>query len=127
PLYQTGFGVLNAYSNGMRQTADVAFNADPNTGYSVYFNRSWSQLGGTSFGAPQWAAIFALVNQAHGGRIGAGGPSLYGLANNSPAQLYPAFHDTSEGNNGYYPSVTFWDYPTGWGSPDVWNLMRDLQ
>lgn len=127
PLYQTGFGVLNAYSNGMRQTADVAFNADPNTGYSVYFNRSWSQLGGTSFGAPQWAAIFVLVNQAHGGRIGAGGPSLYGLANNSPAPLYPAFHDTSEGNNGYYPSVTFWDYPTGWGSPDVWNLMRDLQ
>jgi kumamolisin len=127
PLYQTGLGVLNAYSNGMRQTADVAFNADPNTGYSVYFNRSWWQLGGTSFGAPQWAGIFALVNQAHGSRLGAGGPSLYGLANNNPAQIYPAFHDTSDGNNGYYPSVSFWDYPTGWGSPDVWNLVRDLQ
>jgi kumamolisin len=127
PSYQTGSGVFNAYSNGMRQTADVAFNADPNTGYSVYFNRSWWELGGTSFGAPQWAAIFALVNQAHGSRVGAGGPSLYGLANNSPAQIYPAFHDTSAGNNGYYPSVSSWDYPTGWGSPDVWNLVRDLR
>jgi kumamolisin len=127
PSYQTGLGVLNAYSNGMRQTADVAFDADPNTGYSVYFNRSWWEMGGTSFGAPQWAAIFALVNQAHGTRIGAGGPSLYGLANNSPAQTYPAFHDTSAGNNGYYPSAGFWDYPTGWGSPDVWNLVRDLK
>jgi kumamolisin len=105
----------------------VAFNADPNTGYSVYYNRSWWEYGGTSFGAPQWAAIFALVNQARGGRVGTGGPSLYGLANNSPAQTYPAFRDTSTGNNGYYPSVTFWDYPTGWGSPDVWNLVRDLQ
>ncbi len=127
PSYQTGPGVYNAYSNGMRQTADVAFNADPNTGYSVYFNRSWWEMGGTSFGAPQWAAIFALVNQAHGIRIGAGGISLYGLANNSPAQTYPAFHDSSTGANGYYPSTGLWDYPTGWGSPDVWNLVRDLQ
>jgi kumamolisin len=127
PSYQTGFGVSNAYSNGMRQTADVAFDADPNTGYSVYFNRSWSEYGGTSFGAPQWAAIFALVNSAHGARVGAGGPTLYGLANNSPVQTYPALHDTSAGNNGYYSSVSFWDYPTGWGSPDVWNLVRDLQ
>ncbi len=127
PLYQTGPGVLNSYSNGMRQTADVAFDADPNTGYSVYFNRSWWEYGGTSFGAPQWAAIFALVNQNHGSRIGAGGQSLYGLANNKPLQTYPAFHDTSSGNNGYYPSVSSWDYPTGWGSPDVYNLVRDLK
>jgi kumamolisin len=126
PTYQTGLGVLNAYSNGMRQTADVAFNADPATGYPIYFNRSWWQFGGTSFAAPQWAAIFALVNHAHGGRIGAGGPAIYGLANNAE-QLYPAFRDTSAGNNGYYSSVSFWDYPTGWGSPDVWNLVRDLQ
>ncbi len=124
PSYQVGTIAQN--SNAMRQTADVAFDADPNTGYSVYFNRSWYEYGGTSFGAPQWAAIFALVNQNHGGRIGAGGPTLYGLANN-PLQTYPAFHDTSSGNNGYYPSVSSWDYPTGWGSPDVWNLVRDLQ
>lgn len=127
PSYQSGPGVLNSYSNGMRQTADVAFNADPNTGYSVYFNRSWWEYGGTSFGAPQWAAIFALANSAHGGRLGAGGPTLYGLANNIPAQTYPAFHDTSAGNNGYYPSASSWDYPTGWGSPEVWNLVRDLE
>ncbi len=127
PWYQTGPGVQNSYSNGMRETADIAFDADPNTGYSVYFNRSWSEYGGTSFGAPQWAAIFAVVNQNHGGRIGAGGPTLYGLANNNPAQTNPAFHDTSSGNNGFYPSVSSWDYPTGWGSPDVWNLVQDLK
>jgi len=127
PTYQTGSGVFNPYSNGMRQTADVAFNADPNTGYSVYFNRSWWEYGGTSFGAPQWAATFALANSAHGGRLGAGGPTLYGLANNSPAQTYPVFHDTASGNNGYYPSASSWDFPTGWGSPDVWNLARDLK
>ena len=127
PSYQTGFGVDNSYSNGMRQTSDVAFNADPSTGYSVYYRRSWWEYGGTSFGAPQWAAIFALVNQAHGSRIGMAGPTLYGLANNNPPQTNLAFHDTSVGNNGYYSSASSWDYPTGWGSPDVWNIMRDLQ
>jgi kumamolisin len=42
PAYQHGPGVTNVYSNGARQVADIAFNSDPSTGYSVYYNGSWS-------------------------------------------------------------------------------------
>jgi kumamolisin len=124
PTYQTGPGVSNS---GKRQTSDIAFNANPSTGYPVYFNGSWAQYGGTSFGAPHWAAIFALVNSAHGNRIGAAGPTLYGLANNQPVQKLTAFHDIVNGSNGHYTAGTTWDAPTGWGSPDVNNLVQDLK
>jgi kumamolisin len=124
PTYQTGQGVPNS---GKRATSDIAFNANPSTGYPVYFNGSWAKYGGTSFGAPQWAAIFALVNNSHGKRIGAAGPTLYGLANNQPAQTYPAFNDIVSGNNGHYTAATTWDAPTGWGSPNVLNMVQALK
>lgn len=128
PAFASGPGVSNAYSNGYRQVADVAFDADPATGYPVYFNGSWYEYGGTSFGAPQWAAIFALVNGARGSApvLGAAGPNLYGLANGRLAQPYPAFNDILIGMNGYYYASAGWDYATGWGSPQVWNLVQDL-
>ena len=124
PSYQTGPGVP---INGKRQTTDIAFDANPSTGYPVYFNGSWAEYGGTSFGAPHWAAIFALANNAHGKRIGAAGPTLYGLANNRPVQTHPAFHDVLTGNNGHYSAAITWDVPTGWGTPDVGNLVQDLK
>jgi subtilase family serine protease len=127
PSYQQGPGVTNSYSNGLRQLADIAFNSDPDTGYSVYYNGSWSQWGGTSFAAPHWAAIFALANAAHGSRLGAAGPTLYGLANNNPPQTHPAFHDITSGDNGHYDALSYWDFPTGWGTPMVGNLILDLK
>ena len=78
------------------------------------------------FAAPQWAAIFALVNGARGAAIGAAGPNLYALANRTLAQSSPAFNDITIGLNGYYHAGADWDYVTGWGSPQVWNLVQDL-
>lgn len=119
----------NVYSNGYRQTADVAFDGDPATGYPVYFNGTWIECGGTSFGAPQWAAIFALVNGARGAAnaVGAAGPNLYALANGTLAQPYPAFSDIQYGLNGFYHAGAGWDFITGWGSPLVWNLVQDFR
>jgi len=126
PWFATGPGVSNASSNGNRQLADVAMDADPATGYPIYFNGSWIEYGGTSFAAPQWGAIFALVNGARGAAVGAAGPNLYALANGTLAQTYPAFNDISSGLNGYYQGTPGWDYVTGWGSPQVWNLVQDF-
>jgi kumamolisin len=36
PSWQIGTGVLNGFSNGMRQVPDVAADADPVTGFSIY-------------------------------------------------------------------------------------------
>lgn len=129
PFYQSGPDLVNGYSNGMRQAADVAFNSDPDTGYPVLFQNTWSEYGGTSFAAPAWAAIFALVNAARGstGPVGAASPNLYEMMNGGLAQPYPAFHDIVNGTNCYYAAVAGWDYATGWGSPDVANLVLDLE
>jgi kumamolisin len=126
PWFATGPGVSNPSSNGNRQVADVALNSDPATGYPVYFNGSWSEYGGTSFAAPQWAAILALVNGARGTQVGSAGPNLYALANGTLAPAYPAFNDITSGLNGYYQAGAGWDYVTGWGSPRVWNLVQDF-
>lgn len=128
PPFATAPGVSNDYSNGYRQVADVAFNANPLTGYPVYFNGGWIECGGTSLGAPQWAAIFAILNGARGSApaVGAAGPNLYALANGTMAEPYPAFNDITYGLNGYYSAGPGWDFVTGLGSPQVWNLVQDL-
>jgi subtilase family serine protease len=60
PSYQTSYG-LN-YSG--RAVPDVSYDANPSTGVSVCYNSNWYVCGGTSVGAPQWAAIYALAQAA---------------------------------------------------------------
>ncbi len=102
PSWQTGPGVQNSYSNGMRETPDVSLDADPNTGYPVYCtagsscsssggitggSSGWITVGGTSAAAPMWAAMIALTNEdaAHHGKsvVGFLNPSLYKIASGS--------------------------------------------
>ncbi len=134
--WQSGPGVQSQYSNGFRQVPDVTANGDPTTGYAVYCTVSnagcpatgWLSVGGTSSGAPFWAGSIALINQfllAQGkNRIGYANPVLYGLFN--AQQQFPAFHDVTKGNNLYYPATTGYDMASGIGSPDVYNIARDL-
>src|SRR5437868_12257089 len=94
PSWQTGPGVANSYSNGKRQVPDVALDADPQTGYSVYvtYNRStgWNVVGGTSAAAPAWAAFTGVYNQyaaAYGKpNLGYANSTLYSAG--SVAQAY---------------------------------------
>lgn len=84
---------------------------------------------GTSLAAPLWAGMLADINQYTSGfgRTGAGfiNPTLYYLGNHpSP---YAPFHDIADGSSNLtYTTKTGWDAVTGWGSPDAWNLARDM-
>ena len=114
-----------------RTNGDVSYNADLNTGYSVYdsnYNGSagWLQVGGTSAGAPQWAALVALANQgrATAGKTALTGstnvlPALYTWANaqytSTAASVY--FHDVTSGTAGSFSASTGYDLVTGVGSP----------
>ncbi|RDI41848.1 protease pro-enzyme activation domain-containing protein [Falsibacillus pallidus] len=128
PSFQSGPGVQNSYSNGKRQVPDVSADADPSTGYSIYSSGSWTVVGGTSAAAPLWAAIAALNNQyaaANGkGSLGQANPTLYQMFNTT--QTYPAFHDVTSGNNLYYPATAGYDMASGIGTPDAYNLIRDI-
>lgn len=129
PSYQSG---LNLSSRG---TPDVSYNAAIHGGVlvansSVLGVPVFFIVGGTSAGSPQWAAIVALANQLAGQPLGFLNPAIYKLAQTS---AYAGdFHDITVGNNqmpGTTPSEaagTGWDLASGWGTPNVANLLPDL-
>ena len=136
PTWQTGPGVKNQYSNGNRQVPDVSADADPASGYAVYCTVSasgcpstgWITVGGTSAAAPMWAGSTALINgylqQQGKSRMGFANPVLYGLANQQTQ--FPPFHDVTSGTNLFYPATSGYDEASGWGSPDIYNIARDI-
>ncbi|MDD3224462.1 MAG: Ig-like domain-containing protein, partial [Clostridium sp.] len=121
PSWQKG---LISSNNSNRMIPDVSLNANPNTGYSIYYGKSWYEAGGTSASAPEWAAIFALVDQSRKekgiGNIGFANPILYSLKNTS------AFNDVTSGDNGKYSCLTGYDMVTGIGSANVGQLVSAL-
>jgi subtilase family serine protease len=131
PAYQHDLAPINLH----RLVPDVSANADPETGYEVYCTGGsesctggWLKIGGTSAAAPLWAAITTDINQYleihHERPLGNANATFYKLA----TTVYPfvAFHDITEGNNLYYPAHVGYDLATGLGTPDAWNLARDV-
>lgn len=129
PKWQVGPGVSNGYSNGMRQVPDVSADADPLTGYRIYYSDSncsgsncWTVVGGTSAAAPFWAALIALGDQEGNRKLGFLNPALYALGQSAATD----FHDVTGGGNLYYQATPGWDYSTGLGSPDAAALIPAL-
>ena len=119
PDYQKTYAVPKA--NGMRAVPDVSYNADPASGYAVYkttgsSKNGWYTVGGTSAGAPQWAAIYAL---GHSATLAA----MYGDKASSSTLKF--FRDIASGSNGtckyYCDARKRYDYVTGLGSPQTVN------
>lgn len=132
------FGVpsfQNGLSLSTRGMADVSYNAAVDGGVLVYTTflgiPATFIVGGTSAGSPQWAAIIALINHARTGAghslLGYFNPILYGLTTKAAD-----FHDITVGNNkllGTHPgfsATSGWDLASGWGTPNVANLVTDL-
>ena len=110
PSYQTTYSIPRA--GGMRAIPDVSFDADPASGFSVIDNGTWETVGGTSAGAPQWAAITSLGS-------GANNPDFY--QDKSSANNAAYFRDIKSGTNGscgyFCTARAHYDYVTGLGSP----------
>jgi hypothetical protein len=121
PAYQQG-----VQNSGFRTTPDVAYDANPATGLVVVDSQNGGTyvVGGTSVGAPQYAALIAVADQA---RLALGQPPLtstqaltaiYGLAGD--------FRDITSGNTGLYSAHAGYDLATGMGSPRATQLIVDL-
>ncbi len=130
PTWQSGLNTTaNLGSASMRMTPDVSMDADPATGYPVYASGAWHAVGGTSCGAPIWAAFIGLVNQRRAAlsyaSLGYFNPIIYGVARGTGYATN--FHDISDGStNLYYPAQTGFDLTTGWGSFNGGNLYTTL-
>jgi subtilase family serine protease len=91
-------------------------------------------VGSATAGSPQWAGIFALANTARGfsakGPVGFANPGIYAIAQG--ANYLHDFHDITSGNNALvgtgigFAATAGFDLATGWGTPNVANLVADL-
>jgi subtilase family serine protease len=111
PSFQQGLG------DSMRDIVDISYDADVNTGVLVISNGGQFQVGGTSVGAPQWASLLALSDQAGSTTLGVVAYRLYKLA---------SYHDVTSGSNGFFSATIGWDYPTGLGSPNATSTVMQL-
>jgi kumamolisin len=126
PSWQTGIvpeSVNPGHGTG-RGVPDVCGDADPSSGYQIFYSGQANVVGGTSAVAPLWAGLIARINQKLGTPVGYFNPLLYSKFGKSTA-----FHDIVKGNNdttghvGGYSAGKGWDACTGWGSPDGTNLL----
>ena len=125
-----------------REVPDVSADADPATGYEIYWNgsgsdpinpRGWQAIGGTSAASPVWAAVMALADGSRdcaGGEVGMALPALYRAAGSDYAG---AFNDVRSGNNdfmgtnsGQFAATPGYDMASGLGSPNAGALIPGL-
>jgi subtilase family serine protease len=155
PTWQVGTGVP---ADGARDVPDVALDAanehDPylfcssdisytgvtgscSNGFLDATSKNLTTAGGTSFAAPIFGGILALINQQQNS-TGQGliNPTLYALAANA-TNYSKAFHDITTGNNDCsaggnfclvsgsssgYSAATGYDQASGLGTIDAYNL-----
>jgi subtilase family serine protease len=131
PAYQNNWISVVGSQRGI---PDIAWDADPNTGVAVYDSTpdqgqsGWFVVGGTSVGAPCWAALVALTDQ---GRVSPLSNSdvmtqLYNIAGTTGSSGYTTnFHDITSGSNGN-SALSGYDLVTGIGSPQANKLIPAL-
>lgn len=126
PGWQDNVGVPAAKgSEGGRGVPDVAGNADPQTGYSVFVDGKSMVIGGTSAVSPLWAALVARLAQATNRRFGLLQPLLYGSV--GAGRVPEGFRDITSGDNGAFDAGPGWDACTGLGVPNGQQLLTVLQ
>jgi kumamolisin len=118
-----------------RNVPDVAYNADPETGYEIFYTSSVTGFGvqdffgGTSFVGPQLNGVTALLGQNGGQRLGLLTVPLYNLARTGVAALgpNPVFHTISAGDNWFFFGRNGYSPASGLGTIQAANLARVLR
>lgn len=129
PSWQVGIVPPSVNPGGHvgRGVPDVCGDADPATGFQIYYSGKAAVVGGTSAVAPLWAGLLARINQKLGTPVGYFNPLLYSKLGTSGG-----FRDIVQGNNdttgniGGYSAGKGWDACTGWGSPIGTALLKAL-
>ncbi|MGC7871363.1 hypothetical protein ACPUYX_07500 [Desulfosporosinus sp. SYSU MS00001] len=113
-----------------RSVPDVSFFGDISNGVAIYCSNplikenGWSNLAGTSLGAPCWSAFIAILDEAAGMRIRNIHEKLYDIAKND--KKHTNFNDIVKENNGEFFAKDGYDYVSGLGSPHFDILSKSL-
>jgi kumamolisin len=111
PAWQAGLPITDK-----RAVSDIGLAGGSR--YWVYVFGGWQAYAGTSFGAPVFAGLIAVVNSARGG---SGKPPV-GFLNSTlytNAAVQASFLDITAGSTSEHSAGVGWDYPTGWGAPNA--------
>jgi subtilase family serine protease len=118
PVYQD---VITARVGSRRGVPDWSFDADPNTGVSVYDSTScqglsgWLVFGGTSVSSPSLAGIHNSVGT--GSDTTSELSTIYNSVTNGGASINSSnFFDVTSGTAGTFSAISGWDFVTGIGS-----------
>src|SRR6266568_4312560 len=140
PSYQSNYPIPS--TGGLRGNPDVSYDADPNSGVAVFDSlgdqgfKNWIQVGGTSAGSPQWAALAAIANSMRTtGSLGSTStttPTNVAIYHIATGSTYSSnFRDITSGTNGSCGTLctasTGYDFVTGLGSPLANNLVMSLK
>lgn len=101
-----------------RGLPDVAGNANPRTGWTIYINGSFEIVGGTSAVAPLWASITSLLNQANNGMsVGFLNPLIYEHKFMVMKNIHVGNNDTIDKKGPLrYKAISGWNPCCGLGS-----------
>jgi kumamolisin len=117
-----------------RNVPDVSMNADPQTGYVLYYTSDvtgfgiFSYFGGTSFVAPQLNGVTALLDQNSNHRLGLLNYAFYLQARLPTAYqgFHPPLRYIIDGDNWFYSGRQGYSPAAGIGTLDVSNLAEEL-
>jgi len=140
PSFLANPGVPSASAVPFRLVPDIALNADPNTGYYVWFPSGSEIIGGTSGASPTCAGSLAVTEEQliadgflstdFGGhqRFGRIQDLLYSYNGD-----HSVFFDIVSGTNGNLPNGNIskagpgWDFDSGWGAVVFSGLVAKIE
>ncbi len=95
--------------------------------YDIYSDELGGESGegGTSLASPLMMGMWARVQAAARGGTGFANPLIYAVGKNATEDAAD-FNDYEVGTNGAYQALPGWDYVSGWGTPNLTPLMKDV-
>ncbi len=131
----TAHPAVTTGSGSGRATPDVSADADPFTGYLLYFSKFpsggalQSGWGGTSFVAPQLNGATAVIDSYLHHRVGLWNPAIYRFALGPGSPFTPLATASASNDNLYYtgtPGQRF-NVGSGLGTPNLARLAADFR
>ena len=116
-----------------RVVPDIAADADPDSGYQLYFSQQTPKLepgwGGTSFVAPQLNGSAAVIDSFLKHRTGLWNPEIYKFATQTYTPFKPLSTVGASNDNLYYSGTpgTKYNPATGLGTPNLSQLALDFK
>ncbi|HSR86607.1 MAG TPA: S53 family peptidase [Streptosporangiaceae bacterium] len=116
-----------------RAVPDISADADPDTGYELYYSQQSPKLepgwGGTSFVAPQFNGAAAVIDSFLHHRSGFWNPEIYKFAAHSYTPFHPLSTAGPTNDNLYYTGTagTKYNPATGLGTPSLGALALNFK